>query len=1183
MPNCFTWRNHGNVYTTVFYTHNKFSKQLYLKLKPLWYVLHFIDWLFLDRFIPQYSFGFDTLPAYPDADPETQTVDGVVMRAGSTDTWSQIRDGAGTASADSVAESSGICIGVGLKVQDVGGGAFDGLGRIIALFETSSLGAEADILSAICSFDCALGQDNFLTEGEDELCITACSPASNTALANSDYNIANWSDTKLANEVDKDSLAGNGAYTDWTLNAAGLAQISKTGITKLGLRFSADIDNSQPSPVLQDECTTIIVRFADYGAGSAPKLVITYTAAGDVTIPVNTQSVTVNTNSVTVNYDAVLPVGAQSVSISIPAVSIATDWYQAVPVQIVSISVIDPAVYEGSLINPPAQTITIDLPIGLIITDSYVPVNPVGMTISVQPATVAIIYEAIITPDVFTVSMIQHTVKILSDLSAQLLDRSRLKVVYFLDITLQNSGPTLHISDSNIVINGQRYELYLMDLSGLGEEIERSTSKGLNPDIDLTFLNDRIQDKNHLIKLGDTYPFEGAECVIKEAYLDDNDVPSEEVTIFKGNLDEPRDVEPLSFSCGVSSALIIKDRQFKQAKITTADYPNADPDDLNKVLNEIYGAPEQVRCHAIKAGAASALAEDIDDVQMSFEISDASQFPSSGAFTYQVEAEQIRILSRSGNVLTVDTGGRGYNSTTPEDHDKGQTGFEVLTEYVYIVARHPVTSLSNIRVDKVRQLTGFTPYTGQAGDEHGSYPGKAVIAFTVKPVIEKQINLILDDTIDVSNPTHAHQFSGAQQDQNANNFPNIPGGSCMANGETVYVNFNNVASSYSGNSMSIGFIKGNSLGGCYPTEDGYITINGIKVYEKSGGVLIVNKPSPLNFEGDLSGGDRNRAEVKVVNYGQLENNGLWIDIQSGSRTVVYNDSSQEATQNTLRTGSVVLSGNSSADVVIGSSVNCDVEGYRDDGSGTYTGTPNALIERPDHVKKHFIDILYGFALADIDTPSFSAAGASYASVISGGYKFAFVINEEIVPSEFLEELAEQCRSNLKYEAGKWYLNYIPDTAPSPVVTIAKAELAGENAKFVFDKTSVLEIINNLEAVFQKNHGRLKYDESEWLGSAEDSDSASQTKHGVRPNNKPYKFWAIRLQVMADHVLAFKKLQHKDTLWNVTFSVWWKHFDRKRGDTFDISNDINNGKKFYIEDIVRIGKFKLGIRALEWPS
>lgn len=191
------------------------------------------------------------------------------------------------------------------------------------------------------------------------------------------------------------------------------------------------------------------------------------------------------------------------------------------------------------------------------------------------------------------------------------------------------------------------------------------------------------------------------------------------------------------------------------------------------------------------------------------------------------------------------------------------------------------------------------------------------------------------------------------------------------------------------------------------------------------------------------------------------------------------------------------------------------------------------------------------------------------------------ISEEITPSKFLADLAFQCRSTIKYEKAFWYLNYLPDTAPAAVKTITKSELAGEFAKFTFSKTSRLDIENDFTARFKKNYGRLKYDEAEWHGTSTTSDAASQTKYGaVLPGE--YKFSAIRDQTMADHVLAFIELQKKGALLIVSFPVFWEHFDMKRGDPFDISNDFYDLTKFYIKEIERRDKAILHITGIQWP-
>jgi hypothetical protein len=124
--------------------------------------------------------------------------------------------------------------------------------------------------------------------------------------------------------------------------------------------------------------------------------------------------------------------------------------------------------------------------------------------------------------------------------------------IYLLEITLKNSGPTLYFSDRNVTVSGQIYEDYLEALSDIGKELRRASSQGNNYDIVLKFKNDKYLTHDYLILIGETYPFEGATCTIKEVYLDNGTLSAVE-TVFVGQLDEPRNINLLNFECNISS------------------------------------------------------------------------------------------------------------------------------------------------------------------------------------------------------------------------------------------------------------------------------------------------------------------------------------------------------------------------------------------------------------------------------------------------------------------------------------------------------------------------------------------------------------------------------------------------------------------------------------------------------
>jgi hypothetical protein len=251
----------------------------------------------------------------------------------------------------------------------------------------------------------------------------------------------------------------------------------------------------------------------------------------------------------------------------------------------------------------------------------------------------------------------------------------------------------------------------------------------------------------------------------------------------------------------------------------------------------------------------------------------------------------------------------------------------------------------------------------------------------------------------------------------------------------------------------------------------------------------------------------------------------------------------------------------------------DVKGYKDP-DGNYGGL-GVLIERPDYVIKHFLVERLGFASGDIDATSFSSAGTSYGT---GGYAFGFAVDREIEPSALRQRLAFESRSTLRYRAGTWYLDYIPDTAPSAVKTIRKEDLAGKKAKFVFQRTPVVDLANDLEVRYKRHYSRVG-SESEWDATASASDAASKTKYGTYPLE--LEFHLVRESTTADDVLSHILTQRKAPLLVVTFPVLYEHFDLKAGDTVEIDNDLWDGKKFSIEKIRRTDRFRATVTAIEW--
>lgn len=269
-----TWQEdkHG-LRSTAFYSRSPFADALKMDLFPFWKLLHSIDMSFMARKL-SLNFGFDTLTKYPDAHVETTTVDGYVKRDISTgETYATIRAGTGSAFDASVTYSS--CIG--LASHATGSGTYTSHRRAITLFNTVALTAGANISAATFRI-CSDGLKSVLL-GDTNICLVTSDPASNTALAASDYE-RTFGTTDLFTTAFPISTLVSGANTK-SVNAAGLAIISKTGITKLGLKLGWDLTGDTTGLVWASgaKSTYPAILWADYGtpATYAPQLIVTYT------------------------------------------------------------------------------------------------------------------------------------------------------------------------------------------------------------------------------------------------------------------------------------------------------------------------------------------------------------------------------------------------------------------------------------------------------------------------------------------------------------------------------------------------------------------------------------------------------------------------------------------------------------------------------------------------------------------------------------------------------------------------------------------------------------------------------------------------------------------------------------------------------------------------------------------
>jgi len=234
-----------------------------------------------EEFIPKGYFEGRELPViisdsatfYPDANPESTSVDGHVYHStggmGTGVSWLTLTGAAGSAFDD----ASNTAMAMGMYADNVSS-KWRIIYRSIFLFNTSSLPDDAAISAATLSFYGYSKLDNLSVT--PNINVYSSNPASSTGLAAADFH--SLGATAFCDTPKTYASWSTAGYNDFSLNASGIASISKTDVSKFGTR-NANYDVANTSPTWSSANGSNAQSYtAEKGTGYKPKLVVTYTA-----------------------------------------------------------------------------------------------------------------------------------------------------------------------------------------------------------------------------------------------------------------------------------------------------------------------------------------------------------------------------------------------------------------------------------------------------------------------------------------------------------------------------------------------------------------------------------------------------------------------------------------------------------------------------------------------------------------------------------------------------------------------------------------------------------------------------------------------------------------------------------------------------------------------------------------
>lgn len=193
------------------------------------------------------------------------TVDGIVARDNVNETWATIQGSAGNLADDTSVSTTGVQVTCSTTNNQ-----FKSIVQSIYLFDTSALTSGATITSAVLSLVCPTGS-RVETLGSQSLVVVGSTPASNTALATSDYHTNVGTTAFSATYTISGLTVDSSTYNDFTLTS--FVPISLTGITKLAIRMESDRSNT--APTWGSGARSCVDFFFSDNASLMPKLTVT--------------------------------------------------------------------------------------------------------------------------------------------------------------------------------------------------------------------------------------------------------------------------------------------------------------------------------------------------------------------------------------------------------------------------------------------------------------------------------------------------------------------------------------------------------------------------------------------------------------------------------------------------------------------------------------------------------------------------------------------------------------------------------------------------------------------------------------------------------------------------------------------------------------------------------------------
>lgn len=654
--------------------------------------------------------------------------------------------------------------------------------------------------------------------------------------------------------------------------------------------------------------------------------------------------------------------------------------------------------------------------------------------------------------------------KILSAAATIAAARRDADVILLVEVALTSpSAKTLYFSDAFRTEIGHEYLPFVLGFGTVDEAQNDGDVGGRVTTATLRLQNSKtIEGKTRLSSLirtagntSGTYEFTFAKVTVSELLVS-GAAAGDEVVLGVFYLEDNPDINEEFIDFRMSDAALLLEDKMLIRRLTNDDFPLADPDDVGQDIPVAIsgGLLKDIPCLGAVTGWVSSSTADITATAPGvggwLTVSD-DRAPSSAIGQFddeQIEWDQKRTKPDAPNlgVPQVRIKRRGIPRTgvlvtvsKATAHKAGAALFQIrsgVRAYGYLVCENVgayrllAGSITNVRVANVLQVDSGANanVTIDYAYAFPNLPGRTfvVIWFKAVPVLKKQVVVAIEDKLTVGDNIAVTAANGTTLTRLATNLPTTVIASSGSAG-SVTLTLPAAPGGITNVNRKIGYI----IRPFAPSTTGWKIKAGDRVLESNDDS---GNPPPLGYRSFRWGtGASYGNETIAVEFRGLSGDRLVV-------TIIEYEAEVEAalgiakTGAASRAGTLSLTGNSTADVVVGGQVTCDIAaGVRDNGSGTITGTAGAIIRYPADVAKFILLALFpGVTAADLGT-SWTATRATHKA---GNYKWDMLLTA-LTMSELRRKIGEQCRSALYLEGGKWELRLIDaaKTAPTTQITL----------------------------------------------------------------------------------------------------------------------------------------------------